>query len=63
MIAAGAVVTKDVENHALMAGVPAKRIGWVCECGMVLAENLECPVCGRKYVLNQGAILRERSKN
>lgn len=47
MIAAGAVVTKDVEPYALMAGVPAKRIGWVCECGKVLGENLICDECGR----------------
>lgn len=50
-IAAGAVVAKDVQPHALMAGVPAKRIGWVCECGQVLDENLCCKDCGRKYIL------------
>ena len=50
MIAAGAVVTKNVPDHALMAGVPAAQIGWVCECGEVLPESLICPVCGRKYV-------------
>ena len=48
-IAAGAVVTKDVLPHALMAGVPARQIGWVCECGQVLEDNLVCPDCGRKY--------------
>lgn len=48
MIAAGAVVTKNVKDHALMAGVPAKQIGWVCECGEVLGKSLECK-CGRKY--------------
>lgn len=49
MIASGAVVTKNVPAHALMAGVPASRIGWVCECGEVLKNGLDCPVCGRKY--------------
>ena len=49
MIAAGAVVTKDVKKHALMAGVPAKQIGWVCECGAVLSDDLTCKACGRKY--------------
>ena len=49
MIAAGAVVTKDVPDHALMAGVPAKQIGWVCECGEVLRGDLSCGKCGRKY--------------
>lgn len=48
-VAAGAVITKDVVPHALMAGVPAKRIGWVCECGQVLSTELVCPDCGRKY--------------
>ena len=48
-IAAGAVVTKNVPAHALMAGVPAKQIGWVCECGQVLDKELCCPDCKRKY--------------
>ncbi len=48
LIAAGAVVTKNVPAHALMAGIPAKRIGWACECGAVLPENLKCQ-CGRAY--------------
>ena len=46
MIAAGAVVTKDVPDYALMAGVPAKQIGWVCECGEVLHVNRTCSMCG-----------------
>ena len=35
LIAAGAVVTKNVAPHSLMAGIPAKRIGWACVCGNV----------------------------
>jgi len=49
MVASGAVVTKDVLNHALVAGVPAKRIGWVCECGSVLDDSLSCKECYKKY--------------
>ncbi len=49
MIAAGAVVTKNVKDHALMAGVPARQIGWVCECGAILGEDLKCSECGREY--------------
>lgn len=49
LIAAGAVVTKNVKDHALMAGVPAKQIGWVCECGQRLNDELSCQKCGKKY--------------
>lgn len=48
MIGAGSVVTKDVEDHALMAGVPARRIGWVCECGRRLDDDMKCE-CGKSY--------------
>ena len=51
-IAAGAVVTKDVVPYALMAGVPARRIGWACECGEPLprgGNELACSSCGRRY--------------
>lgn len=51
LIAAGAVVTKDVKDYALMAGVPARQIGWVCECGEILTDSLVCS-CGRSYSLN-----------
>lgn len=56
MIASGAVVTKDVPDYALMAGVPAKQIGWVCECGMVLKNELKCNDCGREYGLDEGKL-------
>ena len=56
MIASGAVVTKDVPDHALMAGVPAKRIGWVCECGEVLKNGLTCGTCGRTYVKSDNGL-------
>ena len=50
MVAAGAVVTTDVPDHALMMGVPARIRGWVCECGDVLTDDLVCNRCGRTYV-------------
>ncbi|MDO5721667.1 MAG: acyltransferase [Actinomycetaceae bacterium] len=54
-IAAGAVVTKDVPDFALMAGVPARRIGWVGHSGVKLqpveseADLYQCPQSGRQY--------------
>ncbi|RDD63564.1 Gfo/Idh/MocA family oxidoreductase [Ferruginivarius sediminum] len=49
LIAAGAVVTSDVPAHALMAGVPARRIGWVSHAGERLGPDLICPREGRRY--------------
>jgi UDP-2-acetamido-3-amino-2,3-dideoxy-glucuronate N-acetyltransferase len=53
-IAAGSVVTKDVLPYALMAGAPAKRIGWVSKSGEVLKADLVCPRTGKRYELVDG---------
>lgn len=49
LIGAGAVVTSNVPDHALMLGVPAKQKGWACECGELLKDSFVCEKCGRKY--------------
>lgn len=59
-IAAGAVVTKDVIPYALMAGVPAKQVGWVCECGEVLNKNLCCDKCGRSYIAQENGLVEDK---
>ena len=55
-IAAGAVVTKDVPDYALMIGVPAVQAGWMCECGIRLSEGAQvaCLECGRHYQIENG---------
>ena len=58
-IAAGAVVTRDVAPHALVAGVPARRIGWVSHDGERLGDDLVCPRSGRRYVLTGPERLEE----
>ncbi|HZD37539.1 MAG TPA: DapH/DapD/GlmU-related protein [Actinomycetes bacterium] len=49
-VAAGAVVVADVAAHALVAGNPARRVGWMCTCGRRLDDHLAC-ACGRRYHL------------
>lgn len=49
MIAAGAVVTKDVKDYALMVGIPAIQKGWVSRAGEVLTNDLVCSLTGEKY--------------
>jgi UDP-2-acetamido-3-amino-2,3-dideoxy-glucuronate N-acetyltransferase len=51
-IGAGAVVTADVPAYALMVGVPARRVGWMCQCGerLLLADgSAACAACGARY--------------
>jgi UDP-2-acetamido-3-amino-2,3-dideoxy-glucuronate N-acetyltransferase len=62
LVAAGAVVTTDVANYALVAGVPAKQIGWVGKSGYKLDENdgkFICPNSGAIYKLINGQLVEE----
>lgn len=64
MVAAGAVVTKSVPNHALVKGNPARVSGWVCACGQTLkirSKAAQCKVCGAKYRLTREGIRASES--
>jgi len=58
-IGAGAVVTADVPSYGLMVGVPARRVGWMCQCGErlhVAVGQAACAVCGAAYEEQTGAL-------
>ena len=50
-VGAGSVVTHDVAPYALVYGSPAKQKGWICKCGEILPESLECTFCDNRYSL------------
>jgi acetyltransferase-like isoleucine patch superfamily enzyme len=61
-VAAGAIVTRNVPDHGLMMGQPARRSGWVCICGVPLNANLVCPQCGRRHHARHDSIEPEKSQ-
>lgn len=76
LIGAGAVVKHDVPDYAIVAGVPARQVGWTCKCGTGMSgehkkidsqENNNCKVwrcasCGKSYTLSNGSMLPVNEK-
>jgi UDP-2-acetamido-3-amino-2,3-dideoxy-glucuronate N-acetyltransferase len=60
-IGAGALVNKNIPDYALVVGNPAKQIGWACQCGDRLADDLECVACGKKFKKKQDGLSEVRS--
>ena len=57
LVGAGAVVTKDVADYAVVVGNPARQRGWACQCGVVLqteGDSATCGECDRQYQLSSG---------
>ncbi|MFC1886507.1 Gfo/Idh/MocA family oxidoreductase [Thermodesulfobacteriota bacterium] len=48
-VGAGSVVNKNIPDHSLVVGNPGKQIGWACECGERLSDDLECLTCGKSF--------------
>jgi UDP-2-acetamido-3-amino-2,3-dideoxy-glucuronate N-acetyltransferase len=65
MVGAGAVVKSDVPDYGIVAGVPAKRIGWACKCGTTLKfvrNRAKCAYCGEQFKLKNGQLTTDEHR-
>ena len=57
-IGAGSLVNRNVPDYAIVVGNPACQIGWSCECGERLTEDLDCLGCGKHYEKKAGELAK-----
>lgn len=53
LVTIGSAVNRDVADHALVAGNPARQVGWVCRCGRRLNDSFACPSCQVAYARSE----------
>jgi len=66
LIGAGAVIKSDVPAYAVVAGVPARQIGWACKCGTTLrfqSDTATCGYCSSSYVLSGNKLLPQEGES
>ena len=61
LIGAGAVVTKDVPDYAVMVGNPATQTGWCSDYGAILGDDLVCPNDGTQYELKNKKLVKKKN--
>jgi len=60
-VGAGAVVNKNIPDYALAVGNPARQIGWACECGERLSDDLLCLACGQQFEQSPNGLIAVKS--
>lgn len=59
-VGAGAVINRNIPDHALMVGNPARHLGWMCSCGERLTDELACLACGKAYIKEEEGLVEDR---